>query len=580
MYNFYWYEKENNIKKAYEPSIYKLVEDKESSKNWNDTENLYIEGDNLEVLKLLQKSYFGKIKIIYIDPPYNTGNDFIYKDNFRDNISNYKKVTNQNFKANPETNGRYHTDWLNMVYPRLRLARNLLEDDGIIFISIGEDELANLKKVCDEVFGSINYIANCTRIAKRTSNKGTYFRPTKDYVLVYARDLSKIDWKFGVEQEINMEEYKYEDEYGRYKKNGASLYQPSLDSRPNQRYWIECPDGSFIIPPGTVFPNLLKDGEKVKPKSNNDKVWRWSVDTYLQKKDKLIFTPASSTCPLIDSNGKPSKWNVYDKVYLSDKDGKTLLPEDVIYDFVNSQGTKELLNLDMSFSFSKPSDLIKYLIKLSRYKKDIIVLDFFSGSASTAHAVMKLNAEDEGKRKFIMVQLPEQTEEKSEAYKAGYKNICEIGKERIRRAGDKILSENKDKEGIKNLDIGFKVFKLEVDNMKTFFENNYNEDSIKVDWILKPKGNVLEKIKINNELYYIVESENNYIVYSNNSKRKEGNKTYYIASIFNKNDCKDIMYHQLEGYYVEKLIEFNQGWYHDNYVTCRILDEAYKYLNK
>jgi len=474
-YQFTWPDKKKSILLANAPIAKTLRPCKEESVDFDTTENLYIEGDNLDVLKLLQETYLGKVKMIYIDPPYNTGNDFVYEDDFAQDTNEYLANSGQydeegnRLVQNSESNGRFHTDWLNMIYPRLKLAKDLLADDGVIFISIGDNEQANLRKMCDESFGISNFISCCTRIAKRTSNKGTYFKPTKDYVLVYAKNLQCIDWKFGVLNEIDIKDYIYEDEKGRYKKNGASLYQPSLDSRPNQRYWIECPDGSFIIPPGNIFPEKLEDAAFVKPLSNQDKVWRWSWPTYIANKDKLIFTPASSTCPLIDSNGNPSKWNIYDKVYFNDKEGETLLPEDVIHDFVNSQGTKELIDIEIPFSFAKPSGLIKYLINICRYKNNITVLDFFSGSSSTAKAVMQLNAEDGGKRKFIMVQLPEDTDEKTEAYKAGYKNICEIGKERIRRAGAKI----KEEAGLtaQNLDIGFRVLKCDSTNMKDVYYN-------------------------------------------------------------------------------------------------------------
>jgi len=371
-----------------------------------------------------------------------------------------------------------------MLYPRLKLARNLLSDDGIIFISIDDNEVHNLRKICDEIFGENNFIVCCTRISKRTSNKGNYFKPTKDYVLIYAKNINKIDWKFGVNNEINESEFLYEDEKGKYKKNGASLYQPSLDSRPNQRYYIQCPDGSLIIPPGNVFPDEKKDGSMVKPLSNNDKCWRWSVDTYLKNKDKLIFTKASANCPLIDSDGNPAKWNIYDKVYLNDKINETLLPEDVIYDYVNSQGTKELLSLNINFPFAKPVGLIKYLIMLTKLPKDIIVMDFFSGSSTTAHAVMQLNAEDGGNRKYIMVQLPELTDENSEAYKAGYKNICEIGKERIRRAAKKIKEETNT-----DIDYGFRVYKLDSSNMKDVY---YNSKDLKQQQLQLFESNIKE----------------------------------------------------------------------------------------
>jgi len=384
----------------------------EESRNWDTTENLYIEGDNLDVLKLLQESYLSKIKKIYIDPPYNTGSDsFVYSDRFR------------------------MSDWCSMMYPRLALARNLLRNDGVIFISIGDNQVHDLRKICGEIFGEDNFVSLVTRIAKRTSNKGTHFRPTKDYILVFAKSIARLP-AFGIAKNINEKDYDMTEHDGRkYKKSGASLYQPSLDSRPNQRYYIEAPDGSLIIPLGTVFPAKKADGEKVTPGSNADKVWRWSVETYLRQKHLLIFTRGSAQNPLLNEHGRQSDWNIYPKVYLDEDREGALHPEDIIYDFPNSKGTKELKALGIPFSFAKPSALIKYLAEICGVKDGDIVLDFFSGSATTADAVMQLNAEDGGRRKFIMVQIPELVDH------AAFSNICEIGKERIRRAGDKVVSD-------------------------------------------------------------------------------------------------------------------------------------------
>ena len=361
---------------------------KDKSLDFDKTKNIFIEGDNLEALKIIQESYLNSIDIIYIDPPYNTGNDYIYRDNFsrgyKEELIESGQIDEGGNKlvSNKRVEGRYHSNWLSMIYSRIKISRKLLQPTGLLFISIDDNELYNLKNICDEIYGMNNFIACCTRISKRTSNKGNYFKPTKDYVLIYAKDIANIDWKFGIDNKVNEKEYIYEDEKGKYKKNGASLYQPSLDSRPNQRYYIECPDGSFIIPPGDVFPKEKKDGAKVRPVSNNDKCWRWSVDSYLKNKDKLMFTKASKNCPLVDSEGKPAKWNVYDKVYLDEKKDESLLPEDVIYDYVNSQGTKEILSLDLNFSFAKPVGLIKYLIKLTRLKNDITGNDCSSSNGT------------------------------------------------------------------------------------------------------------------------------------------------------------------------------------------------------
>lgn len=443
---------------------------RDESVDFDTTKNLFIEGDNLDALKLLQETYLGKVKMIYIDPPYNTGNDFIYEDDFAENADEYLRRSNQidyeenRLAANTTSNGRFHSDWLTMMYSRLRLARNLLANDGAVFVSIGDGEVDNLRKICSEIFGEDNFVSQVTRIAKRTSDKGTHFRPTKDYVLVYARDIALLP-EFGIKKIRDISEYGFSDTDGRrYKKSGASLYQPSLDSRPNQRYFIEAPDGSLVIPPGNVFPKEKVDGAKIKPVSNADKVWRWSVDTYQKNKELLIFTEGSSKNPLLDENGNQSKWNIYPKVYFDEDVEATLHPEDVIYDYPNSQGTKEINALEIPFSFSKPTGLIRFLVKLLG-RNDGVFLDFFAGSATSAHAVMQLNAEDGGNRRFIMVQLSEQCAEDSVAYKAGYKTIADISKERIRRAGNKIAAEAVNR----GVDTGFRVLKVDTSNMADVF---------------------------------------------------------------------------------------------------------------
>lgn len=435
-YGFYWEGKTEAKELAKTPSLKKLELDTKSSKNLEFTNNIYIEGDNIDGLKLLMPEYEAKIKMIYIDPPYNTGNAFVYNDDFK--LKTGTRISKNT--SNSEYSGRYHTNWLNMIYPRLILAEKLLKPDGIIFISIDDNEVFNLKMLCDEVFGENNFISCCTRIAKRTSNKGTFFKSTKDYILVYAKDINHLT-KFEVSPDIKLEDYKYEDDRGRYKRNGASLYQPSLEPRTNQRYYIECPDGSFVIPPGNVFPKEVKDGAYIKPVSKEDKCWRWSYETYLKNKNMLVFSKARKNCPLIDNEGKPSKWNVYDKIYLKEKQEMTLLPEDVIYDYPNSKGTKELLELGLEFSFAKPVGLIAYLMRLSGFGKDDIVLDFFSGSGTTANACMQMNAEDNGKRRFIMIQDSEEM-------------ISRLGIERICRAGEKLTLEHPDSI----IDTGFKVY--------------------------------------------------------------------------------------------------------------------------
>ena len=300
-------------------------------------------------------------------------------------------------------------------------------------------------------------------------------------MVVYAKQITLLA-EFGIQKKLIEDEYKFVEENGRkYKKSGASLYQPSLDSRPNQRYYIKAPDGSLIIPPGNVFPKDKLDAAKVKPVTNADKVWRWSVDTYRQQKHLLMFTKGSSKNPLLDENGKQSKWNIYDKVYYDEDTKATLHPEDVIYDYPNSQSAKELKALSIPFSFSKPTGLLIFLLKLVEDKNSLI-LDFFAGSATTAHAVMQFNAEDGGNRKYIMVQCSEPCGEKSEAFKEGFKTIADIGKERIRRAGRKIkeefekenrqhnLIDKNSNENAANLDIGFRLLKVDSSNIKEVYD--------------------------------------------------------------------------------------------------------------
>lgn len=380
-YRLDWPGKREALLTANAPIAKTLRPCREESVDFDTTQNLFIEGDNLDALKLLQESYLGKVKMIYIDPPYNTGNDLIYEDDFAESTADFLVRSSQEDEfggrlvANADSNGRFHSDWLSMMYSRLKLARNLLQEDGAIFISIGDSEVNNLQKICSELMGEENFVSAVVRIAKRTSDKGTHFRPTKDYILVFAKSINHLH-EFGILKDPDPKDYPLSDENGRrYKKSGASLYQPSLDSRPNQRYYIEAPDGSLIIPPGNVFPEKKSDAEKVKPLSNSDKVWRWSVDTYLKQKDLLIFTEGSAKNPLLDEHGRQSKWNIYPKVYFDEDLDSSLHPEDVIYDYPNSQASKELNKLEVPFSFSKPTGLIKFLLKIMKCS-DQIVLDF------------------------------------------------------------------------------------------------------------------------------------------------------------------------------------------------------------
>lgn len=479
-YQFTWPDKKKAMLAANAPitaTLRPVVADsvgKDGTPGGFDSENLYIEGDNLEVLKLLQETYLGKVKMIYIDPPYNTGNDFVYEDDFAQSADEYMGNSGQydeegnRLVTNTESNGRFHTDWLNMLYPRLRLAKDFLSDDGVIFISIDDSELRNVLKIGDEVFGNANFVACLTRVAKTTSFRGNYFVPSKDYIVAYCKNIVLLP---AFQDEVtNDEQFKKIEtdgpRKGEYYRDDIAFYLSTLQTRPNQRYFIECPDGELVVPPGETIPGIKKDGEKVLP-HDGDGVWRWEQKQYLAKKDLLSFKQ-TKTSPLLNQNGERAKWNIYTKSYLNDKKEKGSIPRDFLESFLNRNGSEELKKLDIPFSFPKPSSLIKYLIKILNADKDIIVMDFFSGSATTAHAVIRLNAEDGGNRKFIMVQLPEKTDEKSEAYKAGYKNICEIGKERIRRAGKKIMEE----AGLTapaDLDIGFRCLRLDDSNMKPVY---------------------------------------------------------------------------------------------------------------
>lgn len=490
-YQFTWPDKKKSVLLANAPINKTLRPCREESVDFDTTENLYIEGDNLEVLKLLQETYLGKIKMIYIDPPYNTGNDFVYEDDFAQNADEYLTNSGQfdedgnRMVQNTESNGRFHTDWLNMIYPRVKLAKDLLSDDGVIFISIGQAENHNLIKCCDDIFSESNRVGVISRMMKSGGNKGMYFSPNIEYILVYAKNINSLGhFREPISDELIAKVYNQVETSGEragQKYRIMGLYQAGLDARPNQRYWVQCPDGSYAIPQGKTFPDEKFTGSRVLPQ-NGDGVWRWSADRLLQElKNNNILFKQTNTSSLVDENGNQSKWNIYTKIWLADRLDEGRVPVDLITKWENRISSQELKDLDIPFDFAKPTELIKYLVSLVDKNEEAYVLDFFSGSATTAHAVMQLNAEDGGHRKFIMVQLPEKTGEKSEAYKAGYKTICEIGKERIRRAGQKIRNEQL---GIRNdadnsslltpnssLDIGFRVLKCDTSNMKEVYYN-------------------------------------------------------------------------------------------------------------
>jgi adenine-specific DNA-methyltransferase len=492
-YEFTWHGKTQAMKLAQTPSTGTLRPDKASSKNWDTTENLYIEGDNLEVLKLLQKSYFGKIKMIYIDPPYNTGKDFVYKDDFRDNIKNYKELTEQTMKANTETNGRYHTDWLNMMYPRLKLARNLLREDGAIFISIDDTEVPNLRKLCDEVFGENNFVTTFIwQRAYAPVNMNKFASRNHDFILCYAKKIDCLSlYGLSRSEEANSR-YKNPDNdpRGVWKSDNLSA-GPVVESKV---YPITTPSGRVVYPPKGYCWRVTK--ERFEELVADNRIWFGEDGNNVPSLKRFLSEVKSTITPL-------TVWT-YQEVSHSQDAKKEL---------------KELFDDQSVMDYPKPVKLMRRILELSTRDHDI-VLDFFSGSATTAHAVMQLNAEDGGNRKFIMVQLPEKTDEKSEAYKAGYKNICEIGKERIRRAGEKIVQET----GKTDLDIGFKVFKLDSSNVKTWdpdfeklektlfdLQENIKEDRTKEDLLYEillkiglPLTTPIEEIDYNGKTIYNV----------------------------------------------------------------------------
>lgn len=430
------------------------------SVDFDTTENLYIEGDNLEVLKLLQETYLGKIKMIYIDPPYNTGNDFVYEDDFAQSTEEYLANSGQfdedgnRMVQNTESNGRFHTDWLNMIYPRLKLARDLLAIDGAIFISIDDNEIENATKLCNEIFGESNFIANLIWKSKSGgANDSRFFAIDHEYVLVYAKSADAFKLEIDKEATVTTS-YNRRDEKGEY----------ALDRLDKQSIrYSEALDYEIIGPDGTSYYPKHKDP------AHPNATWRWSKKNVEEHYDDLVFEKGCVYTKNYKKEGAIAR-----SLLLEDRFGRTRTGKTDCF---------ALFNRDY-FSNPKPYKLIRYLEIIASYK-DSIILDFFSGSATTAHAVMQLNAEDGGNRKFIMVQLPEKTDEKSEAYKAGYKNICEIGKERIRRAAKKIAEENPEAK----FDTGFRVLKCDTSNMKDVY---YNPAEYEVNMFSRLEDNIKE----------------------------------------------------------------------------------------
>lgn len=473
-YRLDWVGKKEAILTANAPIAKTLRPCREESVNFDKTENLFIEGDNLEALKLLQENYLGKVKMIYIDPPYNTGNDFIYEDDFAESTDAFFEKSNQVDKegnrliANTETNGRFHSDWLSMIYSRLKLARNLLKDDGVLFISCDDSELYNLKKILDEVFGSNNFIGNLIiKSNPRGSQSDNFKAIVHEYLLAYVKDSFSAEALLDTLSDDMIKEYNLNDENGNYRLLGLRMRGGSW--RREQRPLLFYP---FYINPLNNSFSLNKDTEHsieilpIQPSTGEDGTWRWSKSKVENEGNLLIAKP-------IVRNGE-NTWDIFQKDYLHNDEGikgtklKTILDAKELNYQNGSVEVKQLFDNKSVFDFPKPKYLIQKILSLVSTNNEII-LDFFSGSATTAHAVMQLNAEDNGNRKFIMVQLPEQVDEKKEAFKAGYKNIVEISKERIRRAGKKIIEDNTNEEGIRNLDIGFRVLKIDSTNMKDVY---------------------------------------------------------------------------------------------------------------
>ncbi|MFI3174785.1 MAG: site-specific DNA-methyltransferase [Bacillota bacterium] len=481
-YKFEWKGKANCLKVAQQRSRGTLRPKQAESVNFDTTENLYIEGDNLEVLKLLQTAYYRKVKMIYIDPPYNTGHDFVYEDDFAEPLANYKEVTSQATKSNPETMGRFHTNWLNMMYPRLRLAANLLADDGVIFISIDDHEVHNLRKICDETFGEENFVGELIWNKRIPKNDNKGIGNIHEHLLCYGKNQSfrrqfimakeGLDDIFSLLADLKKKNVSIKNAEEELKKlynkkgydRGITLYNNLNENyEPWGKINMSWPNADTFGPRFDVLHPRTNQPTKVP-----DRGWRWNQETFNQNLDYdnvIARHDGSYMCGSIwfakDENTQPSSIK-----YL--RDVATMLLRSIIS--LKSDGGVEVEKIfdgKSFFSYPKPVSLLSTIIQ-SIDEKDGLYLDFFSGSATTAHAVMQLNAEDGGNRKFICVQLPERTDEKSEAHKNGYHNICEIGKERIRRAGKKILEETPKatlEEREEPLDVGFKVLSLDTSNL-------------------------------------------------------------------------------------------------------------------
>ena len=583
-YQFTWPGKRETIHNANAPTNMTLRPCKAESVDFDNTENLYIEGDNLEVLKLLQENYLGKVKMIYIDPPYNTGNDFVYNDDFKEDTESFQSKSGmydedgnmllQNFEKNTESNGRFHTDWLNMMYPRLKIARNLLSDDGVIFISIDDNEVENLRKICNELLGEDNFVSEFVwEKKKKPSFLNANIGVKTEYILCYA----KKRFLLGAMSVETTEAGK------KYPLNNAGNSISILHFPPHSVHF-NMADGIVKhqnMSDGNIITELLNDFE-IKNGLNETEFalrgeWRYSqekINEIVLNNEPLIISKIPFRPNHVKTGGEIKK--MHNLLSISNYAVGT-----------NEDATEELTNLfgRTYFDYAKPSSLITFLIKSISYNNlDALILDFFSGSATTAHAVMQLNAEDGGKRKFICVQLPEVTEEDSEAYKAGYKNICEIGKERIRRAGKKIKEEFGEKA--KDLDIGFRVLKLADSNMKDvyyspaettspdlFDPNNVKEDRTPLDLLFQvmpecnlPLSSKIEERTIEGKTVYFVNG--NYLV----ACFDEGITEKLIKSVIDVPDSDKPYYFYMRGLGLESdkvLDNFEQLFVHYSPTTKR-----------
>lgn len=488
-YEFTWVGKKTAIVEANKPIRKTLRPCKEESVDWDKTENLYIEGDNLEVLKLLQESYLNRVKMIYIDPPYNTGNDFIYDDDFKmseqeysDEITEVDKDGNRLFK-NTESNGRFHSDWCSMMYSRLMLARNILSDSGTIFVSIDEHEIDNCLKILDDVYGRENRIGV---VIVKSNPRGSMaigeLANLHEYIIIYCKNKFEADIVGHQLSNTMSEEYKYSDEMGRYRLLGLRMRGGfwRRSERPNLYYpiYVNPTNGAVSLKEDSLYSEMAIP---VQPSTMEDGTWRWSVDKVQNEANKLIGKKIK--------RGDVEVWDIYQKDYYEREGGRRTKAKSIWDDSkINYQnGATEIKNLfgKNIFDYPKPVYLLEKVIEMIGMKENDIILDFFSGSATTAHATMLLNAKDGKKRKFIMVQLPEACDMKSEAYKAGYVNICEIGKERIRRAAKKIAEENPEAK----FDGGFRVLKLDDSNMNEVY---YKPDDYSQGFLNQLESNIKE----------------------------------------------------------------------------------------